>query len=173
MAASILCLAAFGTTPSGAGSDTFQGIWLKAHNDARADFGSPPLRWSLDLELQAYDYARKLGRKERLEHSGYEERNRQGENLWMGTKRYYSPHTMIAAFVDEKRYFRAGKFPNISTTPNWADVGHYTQIVWKDTQEVGCALAEGRTQEVLVCRYYPSGNVLGTYIAPQRPAVRR
>jgi hypothetical protein len=150
-----------------------QSIWLDAHNDARTDFGSEPLVWSRALEREAYAYARELAQQGILEHSPYESRNGQGENLWMGTKRYFSPQRMMADFIDERRFFRAGKFPNVSTTPNWEDVGHYTQIVWRETREVGCASAEGPQYEVLVCRYYPAGNVLGQYIAPQPHLAQR
>ena len=161
-----LSVTAFAAVPAGADQHSFQSIWLKEHNDARAAFGSAPLRWNRQLEDEAYRHARNLARIQRLEHTPYEARGGQGENLWMGVKRYYSARTMIRAFVDERRYFRPGKFPNVSSTPDWADVGHYTQIVWPSPREVGCALAEGRDQEVLVCRYYPAGNVLGEYIAP-------
>ena len=42
--------------------------------------------------------------------------------------------------------------------------GHYTQIVWRSTVEVGCAVARSGLHEVWVCRYSPPGNVVG-----QRP----
>ena len=47
------------------------------------------------------------------------------------------------------------------TTGNWEDVGHYTQMIWRGTRRVGCALGEGAQYDYLVCRYYPAGNVYG------------
>ena len=43
--------------------------------------------------------------------------------------------------------------------------GHYTQVVWKSTTEVGCGTAVcGNKAQIWVCRYAPSGNMAG-----QRP----
>jgi hypothetical protein len=42
--------------------------------------------------------------------------------------------------------------------------GHYTQIVWRNTKSVGCAVARGKGVEVWVCNYDPPGNYAG-----QRP----
>lgn len=148
-------------------------IWLDAHNAERAEFGVAPLRWNADLAREAQSWARRLARSERLEHSTREQRNNAGENLWMGTARRYSPQAMIEPFVREKQYFRAGEFPRVSTTGDWSDVGHYTQIVWAETREVGCARAPGARFDVLVCRYYPAGNVIGQRIAPQEQLARR
>jgi pathogenesis-related protein 1 len=41
--------------------------------------------------------------------------------------------------------------------------GHYTQLVWADTEAVGCAVARNPTQtyEVWVCNYTPGGNFAG------------
>ena len=148
-------------------------VWLAAHNAERDEFGVAPLRWNTRLASEARDYARQLARTERLRHSGYDERNGTGENLWMGTAGRFTPADMIDAFASEKRYFRAGQFPRVSSTGNWADVGHYTQIVWGETREVGCATARGARFDVLVCRYWPAGNVMGQRIAPGRRLARR
>ncbi|BDI61121.1 CAP domain-containing protein [Qipengyuania nanhaisediminis] len=147
--------------------------WLDAHNRERAQFGSAPLQWNADLADEARQWARQLAREERLRHTSSEERNRTGENLWMGTAGRYAPSAMIDSFVDEKRHFRAGRFPQVSRTGNWADVGHYTQIVWSETREVGCASARGLRFDVLVCRYWPAGNIIGTPIAPGRRIAQR
>ncbi len=41
--------------------------------------------------------------------------------------------------------------------------GHFTEVIWKTTQYVGCGLAVvAASQEgYLVCDYYPLGNVPG------------
>ena len=82
----------------------------------------------------------------------------------MGQDGRFRPEEMVAAWTDEKRLFFPGAFPNVSRSGNWADVAHYTQIIWRDTSEVGCAMAHSSFREVWVCQYSPPGNVVG-----QRP----
>lgn len=162
----VLAHVSLGAMPAHAETGSPQDIWLKVHNDARAEFGSAPLVWNSELEEQAKAYAKELARTARMKHSPRSERPGQGENLWMGTKRRFSHAEMIQSLVDEKQFFKPGPFPEVSSTGKWGDVGHYTQIVWRTTREVGCAKAEGRQFGFLVCRYYPAGNVIGTYLAP-------
>ena len=140
------------------------GEFLALHNAARVDAKLPPLAWSDDLAKAADPWARKLARDGELHHSEWKDRTGTGENLWIGTAGYYSPEQMIGAFTGEKRDFRRGKFPDVSRTGNWQDVGHYTQIIWPSTTQVGCALARARGNDVLVCRYSPAGNYLGSKV---------
>lgn len=133
---------------------------LAAHNAERRDLGMPGLAWSEQLAAEARSWADNLARRNLLQHSDYRERRGAGENLWMGTAGAYSPEVMIGAFIAERRLFQPGRFPQVSRTGNWADVGHYTQLIWRDTREVGCAVAQGGGNEVLVCRYWPAGNVI-------------
>lgn len=142
--------------------------WLDAHNAERAEFGVLPLSWSEELESEARAWAEGLARDEIMRHSSYDERGGKGENLWMGTAGFYTAEQMIGHFAEEKQYFYQGRFPEVSTTGDWGDVGHYTQMVWPGTREVGCALARGVNYDFLVCRYYPSGNRMGQQIMPGR-----
>jgi hypothetical protein len=137
---------------------------LAAHNAARAEKGRAPLAWSPTLAAAAVPWARTVAGDGRLRHSDKAGRPGQGENIWMGTAAFYSLEHMMARFVDEKRDFRPGVFPDISDTGKWQDVAHYTQIVWPETREVGCALETARGRDALVCRYSPPGNVNGQRI---------
>jgi hypothetical protein len=136
---------------------------LEEHNAARDDVGVPRLAWSSRLAGEAQGWAEELARRGQMQHSTQEGRGGAGENLWMGSAGYYSPEVMVSAFVNERRLFRAGTFPHVSTTGQWRDVGHYTQVVWRETREVGCAVARGGGNDFLVCRYWPAGN---TYDRP-------
>ena len=42
-------------------------------------------------------------------------------------------------------------------SPTGQTIGHFTQVVWQDTQLVGCGKAYGDSNKysVVVCRYYP------------------
>lgn len=82
----------------------------------------------------------------------------------MGTRGAYAYSDMIGLLVDERRYFRPGIFPHVSTTGSVSQVGHYTQIVWPNSKRVGCAVATNRSDDYLVCRYLPAGNVYGTHL---------
>ena len=132
---------------------------LIAHNLERDRVGVPRLAWSAKLAAQAQHWADTLARSNRFEHA--QDRSGAGENLWMGSAGSYSAEQMIGGFVEEVRYFRGGRFPNVSSTGSWSDVGHYTQLIWRGTEQVGCAVGQGRANDILVCRYWPAGNVIG------------
>ena len=134
---------------------------LAIHNRARAEVRAPALAWDPELARRSSPYAAVLARRGRLSHSAQSDRPGQGENLWLGTRGAYSIEEMAGGWVDEKRMFRAGTFPQVSSTGRWSDIAHYTQIIWRATTRVGCAIHKGREWDVLVCRYAPPGNVVG------------
>lgn len=131
---------------------------LNAHNRYRSEVGVPHLTWSNTLASHAQQWANHLAsRGGVLQHS---KGTGQGENLWMGSAGRFSYTQMIQSFGNEKRYFVGRTFPNVSSTGKWQDVGHYTQVVWRKTTQVGCAIARVNGKDILVCRYSPPGNVL-------------
>jgi uncharacterized protein YkwD len=142
-------------------SESFAHQLLALHNRARDEAGVPRLVWSNKLAQDAQVWARQLAHDGRMYHSSHEQSGGEGENLWMGSVGYYGAETMIGAFVDEKQHYVHAAFPQVSNTGRWQDVGHYTQVVWRDTQQVGCAIARGEKDDFLVCRYWPAGNWIG------------
>lgn len=153
--------------PAQPGEAGIAGPLLAVHNRERAAFRSPPLAWDAALAASAEGYARRLVAVGRLQHSPKAERPGQGENLWIGTRGGFSLEAMAGSWAGEKSLFRPGRFPNVSRSGNWADVGHYTQMVWPTTGRLGCGLASSARWDVLVCRYAPAGNVDGAMLVPR------
>ena len=151
--------------PAARGEQLLRDTMIAAHNQARRQYGVGPLAWDDGLARDARAYAAILARTGRFAHDPQiGGRPRQGENLWVGTRTAYSYAEMIGLLIDERRFFRPGRFPAISRTGDWSDVAHYTQIVWPASQRVGCATASNRANDYLVCRYLPAGNVVGTVL---------
>lgn len=141
----------------------FVGPVMAVHEAERAAVGVPRLVWDERLAAGAARWARVLARSNQLIHevdmTGNP--NAPGENLWMGTRGAWSPTSMANAWAEEKRHFRQGVFPDVHRRGRYGVVGHYTQMVWRQTDRVGCAVASGRWMDVLVCRYEAPGNVYG------------
>lgn len=142
--------------------DSFiQGI-LSAHNAYRSALGvgESDLIWDVSLASGAQGYAQTLSNAGTFQHSGT---NGVGENLWMGTSGIYTNTQMVDSWGSEKQYFTGGNFP-WSRTNNFEDVGHYTQMIWKNTVAVGCGAVDGQDNNSrLVCWYNPPGNVIGEH----------
>ena len=143
--------------------------WLSEHNKERARMGYRALVWDAKLAADARKHAEYMAKTDMFEHADQsannddqgENNDDQGENMWMGTLGAYSAADMVALWIAERDMFRPGKFPKVTSTHDWTDVGHYTQLIWPDTKRVGCALARNARDEFMVCRYVPAGNVLG------------
>ena len=84
-----------------------------------------------------------------------------GENIagFYPSRGVSAPGQGQSLWVDEKKDWHGG----VLTPENWYPTGHYTQMVWKNTQEVGCGTAsgDGHPFNILVCRYSPPGNFMG------------
>jgi hypothetical protein len=152
-----LCPALLGTTHPDSG---FEARLLASHNLERAALGLAPLRWDPDLAAGAAQWAQHLADTKQFKHSPNSV-DPAGENLWAGTTGRFTPERMVGLWLAEKRHFKAGVFPANSSTGNSQDVSHYTQVIWRYSNRVGCSLAQGETEDVLVCRYKTPGNVWG------------
>jgi uncharacterized protein YkwD len=136
-----------------AGHDaTLAAEMLAEHNRVRTRAGVPELAWSEDLARAAQAWADTLIAEQRFEH---QPNGKYGENLYRVTGRRVRPQRVVATWASEAADFdrEANRCQSVC--------GHYTQIVWRTTTEVGCAVARGGSREVWVCEYAPPGNYRG------------
>lgn len=87
-----------------------------------------------------------------------------GENLfmvWSTGAPDISGATAVKSWADEEQFYNY----DLNTCAPNEQCGHYTQIVWADTQRVGCGRAgrpaDGRNYVIWACNYGPPGNIRG------------
>jgi pathogenesis-related protein 1 len=125
---------------------------LAAHNVVRARVGVAPLAWSDRLAGRAQDWAGALLTRKQFAHRP---NSTYGENLFEITGASATSAQVVNAWAAESRGY------DYNSNRCRGVCGHYTQIVWGDTKEVGCAVARGGGREVWVCNYDPPGNRVG------------
>jgi len=129
-----------------------------AHNRVREGVGVGPLEWSPELARYAQRWADKL--KQRgcgLDHRPSEgpDAQRHGENLFSGTGYAPTAVEVVESWAGEVAHYDAKR------NRCKGICGHYTQIVWRSSQRLGCAMAACGDTEVWVCNYDPPGNYIG------------
>lgn len=133
---------------------------LDFHNAKRREVGVPALAWSAPLAGTAQRWAEHLAatRGCQLEHT---QNNPYGENLFAGNGYPYGALDAAQSWYEEIRQYRYGPV----TAKNYHATGHYTQMVWRDTTQVGIGKAQCADGGVVIAaEYSPAGNYLG-----QRP----
>jgi pathogenesis-related protein 1 len=128
---------------------------LAHHNTVRAGVGVGPLRWDDGLAAYAQQWADRLAADGcRMEHR---QPNDYGENLYQGTAGHYTAVDAARAWESENRLYDGG----VITKNNYRTIGHYTQMVWRDTARMGCGEATCNGTLLVACNYDPPGNYLG------------
>ncbi len=120
---------------------------VSLHNQLRETHHAPKLIWDDQLASYAEHYASQC----RFQHSS----SPYGENLAAG---YPTLSAAIHAWSNEQKQYSYFS-PGFSMK-----TGHFTQIVWKATQKIGCGYVScdgknGTPGNYLVCEYSPAGNV--------------
>jgi uncharacterized protein YkwD len=128
---------------------------LQAHNSIRRKLDLPPLAWSDPLAARARGWAQSLLARNRFLHNP---KSPYGENLFDITGSHASSEQVVNVWAAESRDY------DYRSNRCHGTCGHYTQIIWRDTKEVGCGVARDVRREVWVCEYNPPGHWIG-----QRP----
>jgi uncharacterized protein YkwD len=130
-------------TPTGPTGDFIQDM-VNTHNKYRAAHGAPPVSWNQELA----SYAEGHNGDCVMHHTG----GPYGENLAFG---YSDGVSAITAWYDEQNQYNYGS-PGFQ-----GSTGHFTQVVWKATKEIGCHLRQCGGSGYLMCEYQPAGNMVG------------
>ncbi|XP_057339809.1 venom allergen 5-like [Microplitis mediator] len=153
---------------------------VKAHNDRRALVASgeekrgnpgpqpagqiPPLEWSDEIAEVAQRWANQCN-------FGHDECRNLDQSIGQNVGLVWDPSgynskltDLVESWYNEVQNFdgsKVGKF-EWQETPA---IGHYTQLVWGATTQVGCGLTKYLTDNsyhtYLVCDYGPTGNFIG------------
>ncbi|MEZ4601669.1 MAG: CAP domain-containing protein [Syntrophotaleaceae bacterium] len=133
---------------------------LEEHNRVRAEVGTNPVSWSPSVAAHAQEWADHLAAGAcRMKHrpATGQWAGPYGENLFIGTAGYYGVVDAARGWESEKRDYEGDPIDR----SNFQEVGHYTQMVWSETREIGCGKAQCEGKVIIVCNYNPPGNVLG------------
>ena len=114
---------------AGASSNSLYDRLLASQNRERAMVGVGPLQWDPALAMAAASSGPALASLPHLRHSPKATRPGQRENLWKGSRGYYSPEQMVGTWAAEKRFFHAGVFPAVSSTGDWVGRAAMTATV--------------------------------------------
>ncbi|KAL5365412.1 CAP domain-containing protein [Aspergillus floccosus] len=141
----------------------FQDTVLRVSNSYRRNHNATHLVWNEELSNYAQHWADKCQWKH--SHGPY------GENLAFG---YPNASAAVQAWGDEDALYNYQRPTGFSEA-----TGHFTQLVWRASVEVGCAAvdcgydtsrnatdASGRYKRAqgwyVVCEYSPPGNIMGS-----------
>ncbi len=135
--------------------NSFKNNILKQHNYYRAKHGTAALRWNDSIAAFAAKWARNNARSDRMFHR---RPNRYGENIYWISGGLVSGKGAVDAWYSEIRYY-SYKRPRFGYK-----TGHFTQVIWKGSTEIGCGKAMSyRGGTYVVCNYNPPGNYRGMF----------
>ena len=125
---------------------------LAAHNLYRKRVGTPPLTWSSRLANAAQSWATTWLKADSIR---IPSNLRFGENLFEAVGPPADEVQVVNASAAERSPTMTERISCSSRC------GHYTQIVWRDTRQVGCGVAHKNRRQIWVCNYDPPGNIIG------------
>ncbi|KAK7319550.1 hypothetical protein RJT34_04272 [Clitoria ternatea] len=126
--------------------------YLDEHNKARAEVGVGPLKWNETIAAYALKYAKLMVEKNC---DVAPSRGPYGESQALGVE--MSGADAVTLWLSEK--------PNYELKSNkcvFGECSHYTQMVWRNSTDLGCASLKCPTVGVfIICNYSPPGNIKG------------
>ena len=141
---------------------TIREMELYEHNYLRNLHGASPLVLNEELNEIAQNYANKLAKEKKFNHSNKKDRElKDKKGQWVGENLYgmisssnldYVCGDMTRAWYDEIKNY------NFKTGQSTEVISHFTQVIWKNSKEVGFGIAFCGDLLISVANYFPGGN---------------
>ncbi|XP_059483035.1 cysteine-rich venom protein pseudechetoxin-like [Neocloeon triangulifer] len=147
------------------------------HNNYRANVQPAAadmlsMSWHPDAEKSAQLWASQC---KKLVHDNSENMN-DGKYGHCGQNIFVSSGQLPWSTAVKAWYSEVSKFKYGSSRNNFAEIGHYTQVVWAQSHKVGCGYAQCRDStgyfHNYVCNYCPAGNVVGKINTPYKAGAK-
>ena len=127
---------------------------LKRHNELRKKHGAPPVKWNSKIAEVAQAWAQTNAAAGRMFHS----KGKYGENIYWTSGGMPSGKRVVDAWYSEIQFYDYEE-PGFSLK-----TGHFTQVIWKSSKEIGAGWARSPDGGFfVVCNYDPPGNYEGKF----------
>lgn len=132
---------------------------LKKINLYRRSHRSPPVQWSDTIATNAQNWAKHIAENGSLQHTPG---GKYGENLAMEfnpTRINVSDRTREVVSSIKRWYNEVNEY-DFSVPGFSSKTGHFSQLIWKDSTEIGVGVALDKEKKVyVVMQFSPPGNV--------------
>jgi len=151
---------------------------LDRHNILRAKHGAPSLKISNALNVSAQKWADNLMKTGSFQHSvsGTTRRKNVGENLFSSWSS--DPNATVKGCQAADNWYSEIKDYNFGDSEEqlmkfFSKVGHFTQLVWDETEYLGVGYVFKNGKCVVVAQYEPAGNMVGRFKKHVKPVGSR
>lgn len=133
---------------------------LKAHNEFRSKHGVQMLKLNEKLCKFAEEWAINLASRANPVHRS---NSPYGENIFCSWSNS-SYGLVVYGREPVEHWYGEVESHVFYKEPTTLKTGHFTQVVWRDSKELGVGQARSKTgQVVIVCNYDPPGNFIGSF----------
>ncbi|XP_055380291.1 Golgi-associated plant pathogenesis-related protein 1-like [Condylostylus longicornis] len=129
--------------------------FLDEHNRLRDIHDCPPLRINNKLSELAQEWAQHLARKNILQ---YQKNVKYGQNVLVLTDTKINPKSIVQTWYNEIKKYNYDRSDGFSS-----GCGHFTQMIWKNSREIGIGYVQRNSNIFVVVNYDPPGNFIGQY----------
>ncbi|EDX78347.1 SCP-like extracellular protein, putative [Coleofasciculus chthonoplastes PCC 7420] len=153
---------------TGINLSTFRSTALSQHNTYRNTHNSPDMTLSDSLNDSAQNWADYLATNGVFEHSNS---SGVGENIYVSYTTASSVDAANLANQAVTSWYNEVSDYDYANPGFSSETGHFTQVVWKNSTQLGCGEARGvetiqgnqYNAFYVVCQYAPAGNVMGQF----------
>ena len=129
---------------------------FRKHNKFRRKHNSHELKINDDLNEEAQNYAKKLlsNDDKNYFYKNFYKDSFIGENIML------SEMDSVEAINE---WYSEIQFYDFNQNTFQKNAAHFTQLIWKETKEIGIGFCKNDKKYCLVVLYYPAGNVFGEF----------